>query len=129
MTGMMKRMKRTLGVAAVVGATARVVHITLLDGWDDTWYHTKKSVKMTLGLVKPVPVHQRPTVVVLGTGWGALSFVRHLDHDAVNVKVSMCAVREVSPHCVVYDYIDYYSYRDRRFNYPCKLCVLMHILT
>lgn len=82
-----RRLPRYLGAAAAAGITLRIVHITLMDEWDDTLYQSKKSVKKALGLVKPIPVDKRPTVVVLGTGWGALSFIRHLDHDAVNVKV------------------------------------------
>jgi hypothetical protein len=121
-TSMAKRLKRILGAAAAAGITIRVVHITLMDGWDDVVYQYKKSIKMALGVVKPIPADQRPTVVVLGTGWGALSFIRHLDHDAVNVKVCS-SVAYASSVVQLHSSFIYYL---RSLAYLCSLTFYFH---
>lgn len=71
-----------------VGAGA-VVKLTLADDWDIAIYRSKKflaSLAMKGHDTKPES-RVKPKVVVLGTGWGALSFIRNLDDEDIDLTI------------------------------------------
>eukprot|EP00928_Gymnodinium_smaydae_P008603 TRINITY_DN1312_c0_g1_i3.p1 TRINITY_DN1312_c0_g1~~TRINITY_DN1312_c0_g1_i3.p1 ORF type:complete len:528 (-),score=126.89 TRINITY_DN1312_c0_g1_i3:480-2000(-) len=72
--------KVTLFGAGVVGA-AKVTHLVINDDHDDLKY------MITRNFHKQAKENERKKVVVLGTGWGALSFVKKLDAKEYDVTV------------------------------------------
>lgn len=86
-------MQRVVKVAAIAGSTALVgksAYIILSDEWSEVKYDIKKFYKnMFLDSVEKRhhEERQRPKVVVLGSGWAALSFIQHLDKDEIDLTV------------------------------------------
>jgi hypothetical protein len=70
------------GVTAVAGI-ATAVFITANDDWPLLAYKAKKVVGLTKSSTDGQP---RKKVVVLGTGWGALSLIQQLDQDKVRSR-------------------------------------------
>jgi hypothetical protein len=87
--------KRAVTILVAGGATLKAVHITLNDDWDSVLYSLKKSYKTLFDFdilkdVKPNYDKQKsklPKVVILGTGWGAMSFLQNLDQDDVEITI------------------------------------------
>jgi hypothetical protein len=84
----------TVEIAAAVlvagGAALKAVHITLNDDWDSVLYSLKKCYRSLLGYTVLKDVKQSsklPKVVILGTGWGAMSFLQNLDQDDVDITI------------------------------------------
>lgn len=75
--------KRITGLA-VTGVAAKAVHLTITDEWADVLSYPERQIKK---FVSKAGKDQKPHVVVLGTGWGALSFLRHIDRDEMRVTV------------------------------------------
>jgi hypothetical protein len=75
----------------VAGAAAlKALHITLNDDWDSVLYTLKKSYKTLLVFDASKHAKQNsklPKVVILGTGWGAMSFLQNLDQDDVDITI------------------------------------------
>ena len=75
-----------LGAAGVLKAA----HLTAEDEWDTVWYALRKkknAMAALLGTNVATRPPTKPKVVVLGTGWGALSFLQHLDEDDVQLTI------------------------------------------
>lgn len=87
--------KKAVTVLVAGGATLKAVHITLNDDWDSVLYSLKKSYKtlFDFDIMKDVkPNYEKdktklPKVVILGTGWGAMSFLQNLDQDDVDITI------------------------------------------
>jgi hypothetical protein len=87
--------KRVATILVAGGATLKAVHITLNEDWDSVLYSLKKSYKTLFDFdilkdVKPNYDKQKsklPKVVILGTGWGAMSFLQNLDQDDVEITI------------------------------------------
>lgn len=88
-------MKRTATVLIAGGAVLKAVQITINDDWDSIAYAIKKTFYTSLesNIMRDVRVSfkdQRvklPKVVILGTGWGAMSFLQSLDQDEVDITI------------------------------------------
>lgn len=63
--------------------------LTANDDWDDLVYALtkKKTEMMALATQETVQQQRKPRVVVLGSGWGALSFIQKLDQDVVDLTI------------------------------------------
>lgn len=89
-------MKRGGAVVVTGAAVFKVINITINDDWDSVSYSIKKSLRETFVFdimkdVKPnyqsQKVSQLPKVVILGTGWGAMSFLQNLDQDNLDITI------------------------------------------
>jgi hypothetical protein len=91
-------MIRARNVAVLVGgaATLKVIQITLNDDWEHVMYRFRKSFQKqsAFDIVKDVKINytkngraDKPKVVILGTGWGAMSFLQSLDQDDIEVTI------------------------------------------
>jgi hypothetical protein len=89
-------MKRGGAVVVTGAAVFKAINITINDDWDSVSYSIKKSLKETFVFdimkdVKPnyqsQKVSQLPKVVILGTGWGAMSFLQNLDQDNLDITI------------------------------------------
>lgn len=81
---------RTLTLSATAAAAAaQVFFVTVNDEWDDVRHAASAFPRRALAAVGalPPPAAKKPRVVVLGSGWAALSFVRKLDQSAVDVTI------------------------------------------
>jgi hypothetical protein len=119
----MHRWARRTGIVLGGSILAKTAHITLSDEWADVWYSVRKNtIGLNITAVARIPSHEhlnthhKQRVVVLGTGWGAVNFIRHLDPENVHVTV-------VSPRsfffytpllagdlCFVVDYMIFFFY-------------------
>jgi hypothetical protein len=85
------RWKRHLSGAAAVGVLAKALQITAADDWEDALSYPERKwsifVKNRLSGKPGDPKRDIPHVVVLGSGWGAMSFVRHIDPAEMRVTV------------------------------------------
>ena len=87
--------KRAVTVLVAGRSTLRAVHITLNNHWDSVLYSLKTSCKTffdfdILKNVKPnydKQMSKLPKVVILGTGWGAMSFLQNLNQDDVEITI------------------------------------------
>ena len=87
------------GAAVVTGAAAlKAINITINDDWDSVLYSTKKTLRETFvfDIMKDVrpnynsksqEASKLPKVVILGTGWGAMSFLQNLDQDNLDITI------------------------------------------
>lgn len=85
------------GAVAVTGAVvAKAINITVNDDWDSVMYSIKKEFRQVFVFdimkdVKPSYKNQEvpklPKVVILGTGWGAMSFLQNLDQDNLDITI------------------------------------------
>jgi hypothetical protein len=89
-------MKRGAAVVVTGAVVVKVLNITINDDWDSVSYSIKKSFRETFVFdimkdVKPnyqsQKVTQLPKVVILGTGWGAMSFLQNLDQDNLDITI------------------------------------------
>ena len=71
--------RRAVFFTAAASLSVKAVYLTLLDDWDDVAHSVARRFR-------PAPKN-KPRVVVLGSGWGALSFVKKLDQEAVELTV------------------------------------------
>ena len=71
------------------GAALKAFHITVNDDWDSVLYSLKKSSRTLFGFstLKDAKQTKLPKVVILGTGWGAMSFLQNLDQDDVDITI------------------------------------------
>ena len=76
-----KVLKFALIGGVVLGSTT-AIYITLTGEWDETFRNIKRKI-----YTKPLKKGEKPKVVVLGSGWGALSFIQQLDEDSVDLTV------------------------------------------
>jgi len=90
----MSRVRRTALYAVGAALSFKGLLLTANDDWDDVIYPLKKRLLPTPGGMGAggggatgTAAPRRPRVVVLGTGWGALSFIQKLDTDAVDLTV------------------------------------------
>lgn len=67
--------------AALAGAGVAIKGVQLSIDWEDTIYDVKKYC----GMISKSK--NKPKIVVLGSGWAALSFIQHLDKDEVDLKI------------------------------------------
>jgi NADH:ubiquinone reductase (non-electrogenic) len=72
-----------IGVCTLAG-TLKIAKITSDDDWELVRYKAKKM--LTFGGGKKTK-QQKPKVVVLGTGWGSISFIHQLDLDEVDLTI------------------------------------------
>lgn len=87
-----RRASLALFSAAALGKAALT---TLNDDWDDVAYAASRLPQRALALAlgpassssSSPSARRKPRVVVLGSGWGALSFIRKLDQDAVDLTI------------------------------------------
>lgn len=87
--------RRTVTVLVAGGIVMKAFHITMNDDWDSVLYSLKKSCKTlcSFDVLKDVrPSYDQkkpklPKVVILGTGWGAMSFLQNLDQDDVDITI------------------------------------------
>ena len=81
-------------------AAVKAAIITINDEWDVVQYDAKKKIRAVeswIGTnITPQPL-RKPKVIVVGTGWGALSFLQYLDQD----DVAGTAVGTVSNQSIV----------------------------
>jgi NADH:ubiquinone reductase (non-electrogenic) len=66
--------------------------MTIKDELDIMTYSLRKKLKKFLFNMRPkhdsgIEATVKPNVVILGTGWGALSFLHYLDQDDFNVTI------------------------------------------
>lgn len=88
-------MKKTGTVLLVGCAVVKAAQITVNDDWDSIVYVMKKTFNKSIefNTMRDVRINfddQRvklPKVVILGTGWGAMSFLQSLDQDEVDITV------------------------------------------
>ena len=88
-------MKRATIVVVGGAAALKAVQLTVNDDWDGIVYSIKKTLNYTASSnavrdVRPSYKDQKvklPKVVILGTGWGAMSFLQSLDQDEVDVTI------------------------------------------
>lgn len=78
-----RRAAKVTGVVGVVGGTAALANLYVNDDIDDLKYSVRQRSRRFWG----TPLGERKKVVVLGTGWGALSFVKKLDPELYDVTV------------------------------------------
>lgn len=78
---MFARLRRAVLFTSAAALSAKAVIITASGDWDDVYYAAKKRLQPSLSRAR------KPRVVVLGSGWGALSFIQKLDQDAVDLTV------------------------------------------
>lgn len=78
----MYRFRYALGAAAAAAA-AKAAVLTLNDDWDDVLY----SVGKLPGRLFGAGPKRKPRVVVLGSGWGALTFIQKLDQEEVDLTI------------------------------------------
>jgi NADH dehydrogenase FAD-containing subunit len=79
MSSFFSRLPRTALLTTAAALSIKALIITANGDWDDVVYAAKKKLR---------PSHaKKPRIVVLGTGWGALSFIQKLDQDAVELTV------------------------------------------
>ena len=69
-------------IGGVVLGSTTAIYITLTGEWDETFRNVKRKI-----YTKPLKKGEKPKVVVLGSGWGALSFIQQLDEDSVDLTV------------------------------------------
>ena len=71
-------------------AAVKAAIITINDEWDVVQYDAKKKIRAVeswIGTnITPQPL-RKPKVIVVGTGWGALSFLQYLDQDDVQLTI------------------------------------------
>ena len=72
-----------VGIAATVIVGTEAVIIFSNDEWEERVYFFKKK----FGMIECKEVPRKRKVVILGTGWAALSFIQHLDQDKIDLKV------------------------------------------
>lgn len=82
-TARMLALRRLAVAGTVTGASLWAADVTANDEWDDVWGSLTRT---RLGRPRPNEP-PRPKVVVLGTGWGACTFLRKLHTDKVDVTV------------------------------------------
>jgi len=78
------------GALVGVAGAMKAIHMTAEDEWDTLWYALRKkkdAVTTWLGTNVTTRPPTKPKVVVLGTGWGALSFLQHLDEDDITLTI------------------------------------------
>ena len=79
------------GIIVSLGGTCKIIQWTVNDEWDNVIYRTRKSIIKSFNLLSGkadiVKSTTAPRVVVVGTGWGALSFIQYLDEDDVNLTI------------------------------------------
>ena len=88
-------MKKTGTVLLVGCAVVKAAQITVNDDWDSIVYVMKKTFNKSLefNTMRDVRINfddrrvKLPKVVILGTGWGAMSFLQSLDQDEVDITV------------------------------------------
>jgi NADH:ubiquinone reductase (non-electrogenic) len=78
---MYARIRMGLFGTAAVAAAGKALILTMSDDWDDVFYSARKAVTFHS------PPARKPRVVVLGSGWGALSFIRKLDQAEVDLTI------------------------------------------
>lgn len=78
---MYSRLRMGVFGTAGVAAAAKALMLTFNDDWDDVRVAAKNLVTFSSS---PKP---KPRVVVLGSGWGALSFIRKLDQSEVDLTI------------------------------------------
>jgi NADH:ubiquinone reductase (non-electrogenic) len=76
---MFVRMRRLAGAGALGALAIKSALLTMNDDWDDLAYSVRK-------VLSPPPT-KKPRVVILGSGWGALSFLRKLDQEALDITL------------------------------------------
>lgn len=81
------RWKRHLLGGGVVVAALKAAHIFATDDWEDVISYPTRRWKKVLRNWSGQPKPHIPHVVVLGTGWGALSFLRHVDPEDMRVTI------------------------------------------
>jgi hypothetical protein len=70
-----------LALAGVsVYSSIKIIQLTANDEWGDLKYKASHMLQADLG-------EKKTKVVVLGTGWGALSVIQKLDHRTTDVTV------------------------------------------
>jgi len=86
---MFARARTAALTAAAAGLAAKAALLTASDDWDDVAYAARALPRraLTAALGAAPPATRKPRVVVLGSGWGALSFIRKLDQDAVDLTI------------------------------------------
>jgi len=77
---MFSRAKRLVGITAVAAVAVKGAMYTLNEDWDDAFYSARR-------VFTPSAPGKRPRVVILGSGWGALSFLRKLDQEAMDITI------------------------------------------
>ena len=88
-------MKKAGAVIVVGCAVVKAAQITVNDDWDGIAYIIKKTLKKSFesNTMRDVRINLNdervkvPKVVILGTGWGAMSFLQSLDQDEVDITV------------------------------------------
>ncbi len=89
----MKWLRRAAFVFVGAGAL-KAAHVTLAEEWEEVGYLFRKHIfgRRNTAITR-IPSNditaerRKQRVVVLGTGWGALSFIRHLDPENIDVIV------------------------------------------
>jgi NADH:ubiquinone reductase (non-electrogenic) len=75
----MRWVRRATAAAVTVTCGAKLLLITANDEWGDVYY--------SLTNLWPTKLTKKTKVVVLGSGWAALSFIQKLDPEKVELKV------------------------------------------
>lgn len=79
----MRFTRRNVAASAVIFlGVGKCAAITLHDDWSEIQYSLNKYLKRSTPLKG-----QKQKVVVLGTGWGALSCIQKLDKDMVDLTI------------------------------------------
>ena len=76
-----KYLFRTVGIVSVGYIGYKGINVIINDEFSDIKYNIKR--KYVASINKESNTSPKPKVVVLGTGWGALSFIQHIDKDKV----------------------------------------------
>jgi hypothetical protein len=91
-----RAVKRNMGILVVGGCIGKAIQITFNDEWDSLEYSLRKQLKNSVSdiMSSMKPKHDsgieetvKPKIVILGTGWGALSFLQYLDQDDMNITI------------------------------------------
>ena len=87
---MMSKALQRGGILVGSVAAIKATIISINDEWDVVAYDVRKKIRAVeswIGTnITPQP-HQKPKVIVVGTGWGSLSFLQYLDQDDVQLTI------------------------------------------
>jgi NADH:ubiquinone reductase (non-electrogenic) len=77
----------TIALASVftIAGSFKLAQISANDDWDLLEYKIKKNINKLLG--SSPSIKNKSKVVVLGSGWGAISFIQQLDKDKFDITV------------------------------------------